>query len=825
MYKVDRNYIENIYKSNHELKLYIDNVLIEDKYIFEFDKDFDLFADDKLELGSTPMQEVTLKLHKNALPVTHSKLYVETGILNGKIIPEGHYNIKDIEEDGDIFILTCYDNMEKFDFLYDMSKTSKEMTEKEILQDLCRIAGITFKETNLINGNILISIYDNSIKAREYLSYIAECEGGIAFINKDGELEIKTLEQTSYSYTETNITEDVINSSFNGSAIVKTEVGNSLYIEYEEKIEDLEVLFREVYFDLSTNGELTVNIPEQLKGRLSFKLQDDILIATVEDVYTDKIVFVLNENGELIVNYDKDIILLYRDIVEIEEEYTEINLKKGYQKLYILDNIGNKVNFDVEYKQYAEININLFQDFDFNKEPFICSRIYYENGVEQFARGNENNKTIYLDANNLYIVDEEQINNIYLKLKDLKLYGFTGSSIIDPALDIGDVVYIDDKPVIYQGKYSYLGRFKADINSNISAVKENENVTKISTATKVRRIQSRIDEEAGKIDLLAEEVEGNNTKIANFQIGLNGIVQLVSEKVGKNQVIASLNLEIKDGKGIVNLEGNVVTIKSDKTVLDQFGKLTTSEIIATGGQIAGLSMSHQSNGSFLYKTYASNNSKYQSGFYIPDSGSGDNIFLYAGCPQGESLLKSNLYICHNGLMRAKWFDVNGENGYFKINYDSGRMSQWLNSTGIRWYVDDKENNFFGGLIRSNYNIQLDLSSAYSFDMVDTLHNQVFASFMRYNPGVGDSFTDKGACIAFGADVQIAGEDMAGKRHKLQVGGDIDAFGNINQNGLPVIISNSSNDTRVSQMWFGNNNQLYFKVPGFGTYAITVDRKI
>lgn len=38
-----------------------------------------------------------------------------------------------------------------------------------------------------------ISVYDNSISARTYLSYIAEQAGGIAIIGRDGKLYIKTF--------------------------------------------------------------------------------------------------------------------------------------------------------------------------------------------------------------------------------------------------------------------------------------------------------------------------------------------------------------------------------------------------------------------------------------------------------------------------------------------------------------------------------------------------------------------------------------------------------------------------------------------------------
>lgn len=42
-----------------------------------------------------------------------------------------------------------------------------------------------------------IAVYDNTVSARTYLSYIAEQAGGIAVIGRDGKLYIKTIGESS----------------------------------------------------------------------------------------------------------------------------------------------------------------------------------------------------------------------------------------------------------------------------------------------------------------------------------------------------------------------------------------------------------------------------------------------------------------------------------------------------------------------------------------------------------------------------------------------------------------------------------------------------
>ena len=81
----------------------------------------------------------------------------------------------------------------------------------------------------------------------------------------------------------------------------------------------------------------------------------------------------------------------------------------------------------------------------------------------------------------MYIVDKEQIINIYNLYKNFDVYSFSGTSIVDPSWDIGDILIIDGKKVVYQGDIEYKGKFKASITSEIQAkTKEETTATKIS---------------------------------------------------------------------------------------------------------------------------------------------------------------------------------------------------------------------------------------------------------------------------------------------------------------------------------------------------------
>ena len=63
----------------------------------------------------------------------------------------------------------------------------------QVLQDICSKAEVELGSTSFLNMNKEIAVYDNTVSARTYLSYISEQAGGFAFIGRDGKLYIKSF--------------------------------------------------------------------------------------------------------------------------------------------------------------------------------------------------------------------------------------------------------------------------------------------------------------------------------------------------------------------------------------------------------------------------------------------------------------------------------------------------------------------------------------------------------------------------------------------------------------------------------------------------------
>lgn len=189
----------------------------------------------------------------------------------------------------------------------------------------------------------------------------------------------------------------------------------------------------------------------------------------------------------------------------------------------------------------SKLPIKYFQKFSWGEKVKI-SRVKYEDGVQVFETGDETGNTIYINQDNMYIVEKEQIDNIYNQLKELEVYSFEGDSIIDPALDIGDLLLIDGKCIIYQGSSEYAGKFKASISSKIQCKAKEETTTRApSQKTINRRVQSQIDQENLKITQLAEQSSEYEEKLTQVEQDVDSIKQNILNIVDFTREVTQMN--------------------------------------------------------------------------------------------------------------------------------------------------------------------------------------------------------------------------------------------------------------------------------------------
>lgn len=160
--------------------------------------------------------------------------------------------------------------------------------------------------------------------------------------------------------------------------------------------------------------------------------------------------------------------------------------------------------------------------------------------LEALRSGNDTGNTLWINQENMYIVDEAQIQNIYNKVNGLQANSFEGMTIIDPALDVGDKIIIDGKPVIYQGSMDFQGRFIANIKSKI-ALKQKQETTVKQVSQKVinRRVESNINQIEGKITQLVEENTETSNKLTKHEQTIDNITDTLSSVETKVETVES----------------------------------------------------------------------------------------------------------------------------------------------------------------------------------------------------------------------------------------------------------------------------------------------
>ncbi len=239
----------------------------------------------------------------------------------------------------------------------------------------------------------------------------------------------------------------------------------------------------------------------------------------------------------------------------------------------------------------AQLPLKYFQDYKWG-EKFKISRIRYEDGIQVFEKGDETNNTVYINQENMYISKQEQIDNIYNSLNNLEVYSFEGNSIIDPALDIGDILIIDGKKVIYQSSSQYGGKFKASISSKIQGKSKEVTTVRVpSQKTINRRVESRINEVEGNITQLVEETSEYSQQLTEHEQTLNSIFQKVeSIKEFSRETSSMQRLHLTDTADGENLVLNL-TVYGDTEkfkVLTPAEDLVPSENLVPYGDIINL---------------------------------------------------------------------------------------------------------------------------------------------------------------------------------------------------------------------------------------------
>ena len=226
----------------------------------------------------------------------------------------------------------------------------------------------------------------------------------------------------------------------------------------------------------------------------------------------------------------------------------------------------------------------------------------------------------------------------------------------------------------------------------------------------------------------------------------------IKHKVGNDEIFARINmavLGIDDAEIPEDIEKTIIEILANKIAIksDNFELTKNGVIKALAGIIAGLTMTEQSNGSYLYKNYTVDGKTYQSGLFIPKEGTGTEAFLYAGLDisGGSAYLRdANTVLQHNGLMKAKRFSVNGESGDFFVDFDSGNRALDFSKDHIDWRLDNERNNRWFSIFKATNGHWFSLFDAPLLGVMDGVHTKNLMTIYRQtdtNPASTNFYTN------------------------------------------------------------------------------------
>lgn len=179
------------------LQVYFDDILINEQYYTGLTNNYEMF-NKSFKLGTTASNQYKLSIAKDGVSNQPSNITLKDG---GTTFAE--LEIDNIEEQDYEYVYTLTDKMVDLEFYYDASEIFQNGSTTLLLiaQDICSKVGLTLGTVDFRGYNKLINWYDNTRTARDYISYIAELNGGFAriengmlYFRKQNTISAKTID-------------------------------------------------------------------------------------------------------------------------------------------------------------------------------------------------------------------------------------------------------------------------------------------------------------------------------------------------------------------------------------------------------------------------------------------------------------------------------------------------------------------------------------------------------------------------------------------------------------------------------------------------------
>lgn len=538
-------------------------------------------ASKRFSLDNFISKELTLILHNVDLTTIVDKVKISLGtMVNGAYedVPLGIFNIQDTPTtDKNKITIKLRDNAVLFDFGYNAKPLIDEnggtATKLQLLQDMCSKAGVVCNITEFLDSETTVGIYDNTITARTYISYIAEQAGAIATINRDGELVFIYLKDLITKRIPLSIVEkytvgekfkisrvvfeDAVRNFGSGEETADTlfiNAGNP-YISNEIQITNILNLVLDFEIDSLTTGKIlgnpSIDPYDIIEIYDDYVMEETVIARTLAN-------HSLTYNGAITTNFNTEI--------GIEEKKENVSIKgEGTFKKWAKTEIDN-VNAEIKI---TSGNLESFKsdvsDNYYNKGKVEELILNAENGLTNtFSEAGGNN---ILRNTGLWFENtgEEAQENPYEfwqgKAKQSKNNkSSNGNSII---LQSGK--FIQDQEVS-NGKYSVSFYYQKLLPLATATVTINGNTYDLDSETLTQFYTGKIDNETGAYITMPVEVNANHITIT-FETDTNDSVELYDLMCNKGEVkLAYSQNQNETTTDTVNISKGITITSSVKEV-------------------------------------------------------------------------------------------------------------------------------------------------------------------------------------------------------------------------------------------------------------------
>lgn len=567
------------------LEIYFDGVLLDPINYMELTQKWVMF-DKEFKLGMTPSREFNLTVPKSVF---------NENIENVKIVYQNNdyaYLILDkvsYDENNSIpkAKLTLVDKMVKANFNYDASQLVP-CSIKTILEDICDKMGVELGTTTFTNEELVVDYYDNTLLARDYLSFISELAGGFARIENDGKLYIRTFNNSKATSIMTDLCEKIIIGQ-------KHEVERVVFDNGLVKFEDV---IRDNYVPPITDEQWVLSNGATLENGV-ISLPNMNSTATITIKWNKRknsfgIGFMVVNGGNAHISMD----YLDKDGTRLNGNGNAIKDKP--------DNYWHSVAFGGN-NQYGDaiskavyIKLVFQRSTSFAPKPYTFKDVVISpttpNEYIPYIYDTTSLETVYLNPSNVYCNSQEEFDLMAKNILGFKYYNIdTGKTYILNNTLCGDVLKLS-----YQGQdyftiqntpdLKYLGVWQGKYIFNVESQQQAETkVNGLNTQVKAIRIKQNRDENI--LSLAVEDIQTQKNVINNqlfnqinanttlIQQTANEITQSVNEITGQlSNDISGVASDLTDATN--NLTG---LIQQNTTLIQQLATSIISTIRTTGG--------------------------------------------------------------------------------------------------------------------------------------------------------------------------------------------------------------------------------------------------